>query len=169
MKDARRVSPVYTASDYSYECDAVAGDGYLLMGDAAAFIDPIFSTGVLLAMSSAEMAADALHAALGDSRGTAALAPRAFRDYAKKVRRHVRSYTRIVTRFYQPGFMDVFLQPGARFRIKESVICLLAGCSDPPAAVRWRLAIFYLIVRLQRRMHLTRPIPLLKVLEEAPR
>jgi flavin-dependent dehydrogenase len=166
MKDARRVSQVYTASDYSYECDEVAGDGYLRLGDAAAFIDPIFSTGVWLAMSSGEMAADALHAAFDDPRGTAALAPRAFRNYARRVRHHVRTYTRIVTRFYQPGFMDVFLQPSARYGLKEAVVCLLSGCSEPPPAVRWRLNIFYLIVRLQKRFPLSRRIPLLKVLEE---
>ncbi|HET6373610.1 MAG TPA: tryptophan 7-halogenase, partial [Candidatus Polarisedimenticolia bacterium] len=61
MTNARRVSEVWSASDYSYECRGIAGDGYLLLGDAAAFIDPIFSTGVWLAMSSGEIAADTLH------------------------------------------------------------------------------------------------------------
>src|SRR5688572_1295193 len=58
VRHARRISPVWSASDYSYECREMAGDGYLLLGEAAAFIDPIFSSGVWLAMSSAEMAAD---------------------------------------------------------------------------------------------------------------
>ena len=165
-REANRVSEVYAASDYSYECDGVAGDGYLLLGDAAAFIDPIFSTGVWLAMSSAEMAADTLHAALGSASREGDLSPSTFAGYERKVRRHVRNYTRIVTRFYLPGFMDVFLQPAARFRIKESVISLLAGLADPPPAVRLRLALFYLIVRLQRRLRFLPGVPLLEVLEE---
>jgi flavin-dependent dehydrogenase len=168
MTGARRISPVYSASDYSYQCREVAGDGYLLMGDAAAFIDPVFSTGVWLAMSSAEMASDTLHAALGSAGRSANLAPARFTDYEKKVRRHLRQYTRIVSRFYQPGFMDLFLRPASRFGITESVISLLAGVPEPTLSVRCRLAIFYSAVRVHRRFRLAPPIPLLKVLEQIP-
>src|SRR4030095_1751217 len=55
-RNARRSSDVCSASDYSYECGGIAGDGYLLLGDAAAFIDPVFSTGVWLAVSLGEIA-----------------------------------------------------------------------------------------------------------------
>ncbi|HEU5180017.1 MAG TPA: FAD-dependent oxidoreductase [Candidatus Polarisedimenticolia bacterium] len=168
VKNARRVSEVYSASDYSYECREIAGDGYLLLGDAAAFIDPIFSTGVWLAMSSGEMAADALHAALGTSPQAADLSPRVFADFARKVRHHVRTYTRIVSRFYEPGFMDIFLRPSARFRVRESVISLLAGNSEPSLAVRLRLAYFYSVLRIHRRFRLTPPVTLYKVLEGPP-
>jgi flavin-dependent dehydrogenase len=164
---ARRISPVYTASDYSYECREVAGDGYLLMGDAAAFIDPVFSTGVWLAMSSAEMAADALHEALSTGR-LGDLSPEAFAGYARKVRRHVRQYMGIVSRFYQPGFMDLFLQPARRFGITESVISLLAGVPEPSLSVRCRLAVFYSALRVHRRFRLAPPVSLLKVLETVP-
>ncbi len=168
VKDARRVSEVYSASDYSYECREIAGDGYLLLGDAAAFIDPIFSTGVWLAMSSGEMAADALHAALGSSPETADLSPRVFADFARKVRHHVRTYTRIVSRFYEPGFMDIFLRPSARFHVRESVISLLAGLSEPTLPVRLRLAYFYSVLRIHRRFRLAPPVTLFKVLEGPP-
>jgi len=167
VSHARRTTPVYSASDYSYECHEVAGDGYLLMGDAAAFIDPVFSTGVWLAMSSAEMASDALHEALASGRESA-LAPAAFARYERKVRRHVRQYTGIVSRFYQPGFMDLFLQPATRFGITESVISLLAGVPEPSLSVRCRLAVFYSAVRLHRRFRLAPPVALLKVLESLP-
>lgn len=169
MAGARRISQVWTASDYSYECGEIAGDGYLMLGDAAAFIDPVFSTGVLLAMSSAEMAADALHEALGSSsRPGGDLSPAVFRAYERKVRRHVRTYTKIVSHFYQPGFMDIFLQPSPLFGVKESVVSLLAGLVEPPPLVRARLWYFFLILRLHKYVRVASPVPLMSLLEEAP-
>jgi FADH2-dependent halogenase len=165
MSGARRVSGYWTASDYSYRCREVAGDGYLLLGDAAAFIDPVFSTGVWLAMSSAEMAADTLHAALGSKGRKENLSPSVFAAYERKVIRHVRHYTRIVSAFYRPGFMDLFLQPSTRLGVKESVITLLAGHMQPPFSVRWRLALFYLGLRIHRFFPLRPAVPLLGAME----
>src|SRR5262249_52733627 len=68
MQAPDRVSTVYAPSDWTYNTRQIAGDGYLLVGDAAAFIDPVFSTGVWLAMSSAEMAADLLDEGLRSGR-----------------------------------------------------------------------------------------------------
>ena len=167
LKDAKRVSQVWSASDYSYECREVAGDGYLLVGDAAAFIDPIFSTGVWLAMSSGEMAADTLHKALGGNGTKESLSPATFARYERKVHHHVKTYTKIVSRFYQPGFMDIFLRPSTRYGIKEAVISLLAGVADPPPMVALRLAWFYAIVRLHQRIGFVPKVPLLGVLEES--
>jgi FADH2-dependent halogenase len=166
LRSAKRITPVHTASDYSYGCREVAGDGYLLMGDAAAFIDPVFSTGVWLAMSSGEMAADRLNEVLGTEAAPGDLSPARFREYERRVRHHVANYTRIVTNFYSPGFMDIFLRPATRFGVRESVISLLAGLATPPWWVRARLEVFYGIVRLQRYVGLAPAVPLLRVLEE---
>lgn len=62
--------PIRTISDYSYESSSFTPEGYLLVGDAAAFIDPIFSQGVHLAVSAGEQAAVALHAALTGEKST---------------------------------------------------------------------------------------------------
>ena len=166
MAGARRISQVWSASDYSYVCREMAGDGYLLMGDAAAFIDPVFSTGVWLGMSSAEMAADTVHRSLS-SPDPEALAPAAFARYEKKVRRHVRTYSQIVTSFYEPDFMDLFLQPGKRLKIRESIVSLLAGLFDPPRSVRARLWFFYTALKIHRRFRIAKPVPLPAVLEES--
>jgi flavin-dependent dehydrogenase len=166
VANARRLSPVYTASDYSYDCREVAGDRWLLMGDAAAFIDPVWSSGVWLAMSSAEMAADAVHRALGGDPARADLSRGVWRGYEREVRRHVRGYLRIVSRFYEPRFMDVFLSPGGRFGLRGAVISLLAGLIEPSAAVRARLELFYAILRLQRVVRLAPEVPLLASLED---
>jgi len=163
---ARRTSQVWTASDYSYGCRGVAGDGYLLLGDAAAFIDPIFSSGVWLAMSSAEMAADTVHEALGSDPAAADLSPGRFRPYERKVRSHVATYLRIVSRFYEPHFMDIFLSPGGRFGVREAVISLLAGHVEQRLSVRARLNMFYGFIRMQQRVRFSPVVPLLAALEE---
>ena len=55
-----RVSGYYSTKDFSYKCSKVAGNGWVLVGDAFGFLDPIYSSGVFLALKSGEMAADAI-------------------------------------------------------------------------------------------------------------
>ncbi len=84
----RRVSQVYTAADFSYRSERLAGDRWLLAGDAAGFIDPVFSSGVFLAVLAGEQAADVLHEVL---------------DYPKRARRLFRHYERLVNRAMDRG------------------------------------------------------------------
>src|SRR4029453_18785275 len=56
----RRITGYFATRDYSYRAKQVAGDGWVLVGDAYAFLDPLYSSGVLLALRSSEMAADAI-------------------------------------------------------------------------------------------------------------
>lgn len=71
LKDAKRISGGYVIRDFSYRSKRLAGDGWVLVGDAFGFIDPIYSSGVFLALKSGEFAADAIHEALesGDISG----------------------------------------------------------------------------------------------------
>lgn len=64
--------------------------------------------------------------------------------------------------------MDIFLQPSTKYRVTDAVISLLAGRVEPPLAMRARLWLFYLAVRLQRSIKLSTPVPLMRVLEEGP-
>src|SRR6266480_2493144 len=108
MKKAERVSPVYSAGDYSYRNTKLFGDRWLLAGDAAGFIDPVFSSGVFLAIMSAEKAADSLDEILRDE----SLKPRLFREYARRVNRVMDVYLRFVNSWYRgKGFTEVFLNP----------------------------------------------------------
>src|SRR5687767_2887678 len=61
---ARRVTGYFATKDYSYRATQVAGEGWVLVGDAFGFLDPLYSSGVLLALRSGEMAADAIHEGL---------------------------------------------------------------------------------------------------------
>ena len=65
-----RCEPVRVTGEYSYHSKRIGGDGFCLVGDAFAFLDPLFSTGVFLALKSGEMAADAIHAGARDRRGS---------------------------------------------------------------------------------------------------
>ena len=84
------------------------------------------------------------------------------------MRHHVHTYLRLVRRFYEPGFLDLFLQSETRYGIREAVISLLAGMADPPLAMRARISCFYTATRLQRSLRLAPRLALLRVLEEAP-
>ena len=68
---ARRVTGFFATKDYSYRATRVAGEGWVLVGDAFGFLDPLYSSGVLLALRSGEMAADAVVEGLakGDTSG----------------------------------------------------------------------------------------------------
>lgn len=64
LASAERVSRAFTASDFSYRSERIAGNGWVLVGDAFGFLDPVYSSGVMLALKGGEMAADAIHEAL---------------------------------------------------------------------------------------------------------
>lgn len=71
LQGATRVAEFRVAKEYSYKASKAAGDGWVLIGDAFGFLDPLYSSGVLLALKSGELAADAVVAGLaqGDTSG----------------------------------------------------------------------------------------------------
>jgi flavin-dependent dehydrogenase len=100
IKVGTQVEPVRTTGEYSYHSRKIGGDGFCLVGDAFAFLDPLFSTGVFLALKSGEMAADTLHEALVAGDVTAAR----FDAYYEKQRHAVMSFRRLVRAFYNVTF-----------------------------------------------------------------
>lgn len=147
---ARRVAPVRGASDFSYRSRRFAGQRWLLAGDAAAFIDPVFSSGVYLAMASGYRAAAAIDAALGRR----ALGHQPFRAYERWFGRLIDVYTDLVKGFYAPGFGDVLMSPTDRLKLRRAAISLLAGQGIGHFGVTWRLWIIYAVARLNRRLPL---------------
>ena len=97
MTESTRVSQVYSESDYSYRNRRLTGDRWLLAGDAAGFIDPIFSTGVFVAIESAGHAADAVDAALRNPACRAGV----FKKYARNMNRVMDLYLRFVSKLVQ--------------------------------------------------------------------
>jgi len=148
MTRAERVSPVYSAGDYSYRNARLFGDRWLLAGDAAGFIDPVFSSGVFLAIMSAEKAADALDEILSDE----SKKRRLFKDYSRRVNYVMDVYLTFVTSWYRRSkeFTEVFLNPTETLQLAPAVNAVLAGNEGLSFAIRWRMWLFYFFVNAQR-------------------
>ena len=148
MRKAARVSPVYSAGDFSYRNTRLAGERWLLAGDAAGFIDPVFSSGVFLAIMSAEKAADTLDAALRDE----SKRRRLFNKYSRSVNRIMDIYLTFVNSWYcrSKEFLEVFLNPTDTMQIAAAVNAVLAGSEGKSLAVKWRMWLFYFFVYMQR-------------------
>jgi flavin-dependent dehydrogenase len=147
MANAERVSQVYSAGDYSYRNKKLFGDRWLLAGDAAGFIDPVFSSGVFLAIMSAEKAADSLDEILRDE----AQKPRLFREYSRRVNRVMDMYLTFVNSWYRgKEFVEVFLNPTEMLQLAPAVNAVLAGNEGETFAIKWRMWVFYFFVHAQR-------------------
>src|SRR3984893_323830 len=146
MRDAERVTPVRTAADFSYRSTRLAGARWMLAGDAAGFIDPVFSSGVFLAVLGGEQAADVLHEVLDRP----ARRKKLFARYERKINQAMDVYLRFVDAWYSKEFIEVFLHPQDMFQIPPAVNAVLGGNIGDSFAIKWRMWIFYLLVRLQR-------------------
>ena len=140
------------AADFSYSCRPYAGSGYFLAGDAAAFVDPIFSTGVCLAMISGQHAAMQIAGVLRGARSPAA----ARRDYLRLVDGSTDIYFRLIRQYYDHSFRELFLNGSGPFQVHRAVLAVLAGQVFPKPAwcLRWRLWLFHAFVVLNRYLPL---------------
>jgi len=147
MKNARLVSQLQTASDFSYFNRRFTGPRLLRVGDAAAFMDPIFSAGVYVAMYSGKLAAEAVLGALaaGDD-GRRRLAA-----YEKRLWRAMKCYWEMVEGFYTKPFMELFLEPRPKFKLPDAIVALLAGELEGGWAIDWRRRLFFLLLRIHSR------------------
>lgn len=148
MAEAERVGPLHAVPSMAYTTDQWAGDGWVTVGDAAVFIDPVFSTGVLLAMRSAAQVADIVTAEAGpDWHPTAAT----FAPYERRIRRQLRELTPFIEGFYDPAFLEQFMNPRDILGVRRAITALLAGDFRPRWTRRLRRAVFWLGVRHTRR------------------
>ena len=100
LAGAEQAMPVKATQDFSYRADRIAGDGWVLVGDAYGFVDPIYSSGVFLALQSGEMAADAIAEGLAKDDTTAAQLGR----FEQQYRRGMEAVRRLVYAFYADDF-----------------------------------------------------------------
>lgn len=147
MEQARLVNAIQTASDFSYYNKRLAGRRLLRVGDAAGFMDPIFSAGVYLAMYSAKLASQAILDSLraGDD------GERRFRVYEKRVFRAMQFYWEMVEGYYTQPFMELFMEPRPKFNLPSAIVAILAGELEGGWGIEWRRKLFFLLIRLQAR------------------
>lgn len=144
MEHAERVAPVHVTGNYSYTCSRMHGPGWVMAGDAFAFVDPVFSSGVYLAMNSGEEAAALVDGALRDPAGEAALQ----RAMDARLRRGLKRFSWFIYRFNTPVMEHLFASPSNRWQLESAVISMLAGDVFDNRAVLRRLLLFRLVYAL---------------------
>ena len=152
MKNAERVTQVYARKDFSYAMNRMVGPNFALVGDAAGFIDPIFSTGVFMAMKGADVAAEAVEQRLRKG------SMRRLRKYERAVNRALHRYFRFITNFYRREFLEVFMQPQNKFGLLQAIVGVLAGnIFTKSVPDMMRLELFFTLIRIQRRNGMIAP------------
>jgi flavin-dependent dehydrogenase len=135
---------VHVTGNYSYDSRRIGGPGWMLIGDAFAFVDPVFSSGVYLAMSGAEQAAQAIEVALREPAAEREL----LRRLEKRYRNGIRRFSFFIYRFNDPVMEQLFRRPSNRLQIEQGIISMLAGdLFDSPQVLR-RLRLFKLVYAL---------------------
>jgi 2-polyprenyl-6-methoxyphenol hydroxylase-like FAD-dependent oxidoreductase len=145
LREARLDSPVTATGNYSYVAERSIGRNYLMLGDAYTFIDPVFSTGVLLAMQSAFTGADTIQTCLDEPRKAGA----ALKRFDAMMRRGPGIFSWLIYRITTPAIRDLFMAPSEKFGLQGSIISVLAG--DIYRQTPWRrgLRLFQLIYYLK--------------------
>ena len=123
LANAELVSPVTATGNYSYSSNRSHGKNYLIVGDAFAFIDPVFSSGVMLAMNSAMTAADTVDICVREPRRANA----ALKHFDRVMRHGPREFSWFIYRVTKPTMREMFLGPRNVLRMKEALLSVLAG------------------------------------------
>ncbi len=151
MKNAERITEIYARKDFSFRMKKMVGTNFALIGDAAGFIDPIFSTGVFMAMKSADIAASAI----ADKLRTGSMD--ALKKYERDMSQGLDTYLKFIEQFYRREFLEVFMQPSERFGLLNAIVGVLAGDIFQTRNNRLKLAVFFALVKLQKWRGLIAP------------
>ena len=100
LQPGTQLGPIRVTGEFSYRSSEVGGDGFCLAGDAFSFLDPVFSSGVFMALKSGELAADAIHRGLDAGQVTAST----FVDYGKQLQWALDQFRQLVLSFYKQTF-----------------------------------------------------------------
>lgn len=127
MKNAELTSDVTATGNYSYTSEHMMGNGYIMIGDAYAFVDPVFSSGVLMAMNSAFNGADVVDGVLRQPETAA----KVIKKFNRNVNFGIKTFSWFIYRITQPAMRNLFMSTNQKgrntFRMEEAVLSLLAG------------------------------------------
>jgi len=139
MAGATAVMPARATGNYSYLSKRMYGPGFLMVGDAYAFIDPVFSSGVYLAMHAAERAVQVVEAWLSGNRIRYQLA---CRRYQREIQTGISNFSWFIYRFTSPVMRNLMSNPRNVLKVAQAVISMLAGDVFRNREVRRRLLVF---------------------------
>jgi flavin-dependent dehydrogenase len=120
---AELVSEVYSTANYSYRARQGDGEGFMMIGDAYGFVDPMFSTGVLMAMTAGELGAQTADTWLKNPLRGQKMAVQTNRELARAMDR----ISWLIYRINDPVMRTMFMAPSNRFWMRDGVVNMLAG------------------------------------------
>jgi flavin-dependent dehydrogenase len=153
-------------ADFSYSCRPYAGEGYFLIGDAATFMDPIFSTGVSVSVNSAIAVAKYVDDILAGRIS----ASRARKKYISHLEESTGTLFQIIRQYYDHSFRELFMNGTGPLEVHKAVIGVLAGnvFPRPPWKLRWRLRFFDFLVKWNRKRQLVPRRRRFSILKSSP-
>jgi flavin-dependent dehydrogenase len=133
MRGSKQVFPAQAAADFSYRVNQSSGHGWLAVGDAAGFIDPLFSTGFHLAVKGADLAAGVIRDALvaGD------VSKARWTGYEQMANRARATYTGVVQAFYEGSLARLLFETKKRDMMRKMITSVLAGDVFHAEQPRW--------------------------------
>ena len=145
MAGATRVADVHATGNYAYECTRMNGPCWTLLGDAYSFVDPMFSSGVFLALHGAEKCAETVDGILREP----AKEKRLQQKFEKHLETGLDEFKWFIYRFTSPTMKHLFANRRDVLGVERAVVSMLSGdVFDNAASVRRRLRIFRLIYAL---------------------
>jgi len=155
LANAELAADPEATGNYSYECRLCQGENFTLLGDAYAFVDPVFSSGVMLAMNSGFAATDVIDARLkGDARAESKARSR----FERVMRLGPREFSWFIYRVTNPTLRELFMEPSDKLNMKKAVLSVLAGDIFGNSRIKAGLysfrAVYYLLslVNLRRTL-----------------
>lgn len=141
MKNAQSLGEIRATGNFAYTSKRMWGRDFMLLGDAFAFVDPVFSSGVYLGMSAAEQAVDTIDQCLK----TPDNAPHVCTQLEKRIRGGIDEMCWFIYRFTSPVMQRLFMNPRNSWQVESAVISMLAGDIFDNKAVKLRLKLFHFI------------------------
>ncbi len=147
LKEGTLIGPFHATTDYTYRYHQSAGKRWVMAGDAAGFIDPIFSSGVMVALRSGRLAAEMILKQTNDS----PLSLSTQKKYTSEIRHMTGVFLKMIQLFYDNDAFAVFMNPRSIFRLRETINRLVAGQTEMDWSLRWRFILFRVLSWLQKR------------------
>lgn len=149
LQGATQKWPAKSIGNYSYGMSRYAGNGFVMVGDSGAFLDPVFSSGVFLAMKSAQMASDSILKCFEKNDFSA----RQFKSYEKCLRSSQKLFFRFINGWYDPAFLDLFFMPKNILGVRSAIVTVLAADVFNPRylwSLKLRVSLMFAMATINR-------------------